>query len=157
MMKTILSGVFFLLFMTVVSADTIDWKTADCPTIAYNQKTFEITKIVNNAPIVSLMDGEIVNLTVFREGPPFLIAGRVENGKIPEIECGARTDATLAITIQQQAIERIYVAEDQVKEFLELKNQGAIRVEARSLGSHAKVALAEFTLALYNFFGVKLF
>lgn len=154
-MQKVMLLVVSLFLMASVSA--IDWETVDCPTLAYTQQTFEMTQIVNNASIISLMNGETVDLTIFRNGSPFQIAGKVEDGKIREIQCGKRADATLDVTIQQQALERIYLANDQVSEFIQLKKEGAIRTEGKSLATQTKVAIAEFTLILYNFFGVKLF
>lgn len=157
MYRYLLPFLGLLLLLTPTFAQSIDWKTIDCPTLAYTQEAFDLTKIVNNSAIITIFNGETVDLTVFREGPPFRISGKVESGKIHSIQCGARLDSTLVVTVQQQALERIYAADDQVAEFIILRNLGAIRMDAKSIGSQIKIAIGDLTFTLYKVLGIKLF
>jgi len=148
-------SILLLFFLTNVSA--LDWKTADCSEIAYNQKTFDLTQLANDSRVFSFVNDEVVNLTVFREGPVFMMSGKVKNNVVTELSCAHRTDATISVYLQQDAIYRLNTASNQLKELIDLKANSGVKVETHSLGASLKVAFGEFVLALTNFLGFTTF
>ncbi|QQR93064.1 MAG: hypothetical protein IPJ89_02370 [Candidatus Iainarchaeum archaeon] len=157
MMRFLLLSLAIVSLFAFVAAEPIDWKTADCHAIALQQKTFDLVQLVNNKHSFAFADGEIVNLTVFREGAPFQMAGKISSGVVSEFQCGPRDDATMVITIPQQAIEQIYASDDQIKTFAALRTQGSIRIEPISVSAMIRVAVVDFGIRLYQLLGIKLF
>ncbi len=141
--------IFILLSVSVLAFDVDDLAYLDFETCEEFAAQLDI--VGEEIPDAMPFQDELVNLKI-RE---LNLTGNIEieNGHVVGVNCGASVNSTYSLEVDNlSAINDIVLDEDPVDAYLEMKESGAISVEATGFGPKLKLLLANMVATVVNWF-----
>ncbi|MCF7799112.1 hypothetical protein K9M74_04365 [Candidatus Woesearchaeota archaeon] len=149
-MKKILIILVLILLSTSVLGTTLDdLKYLNVETCEELQEQLDI--VGQEVPDAMPFQNELVNLKIEELNLTSNI--QIKQGKVVGVECGASNESTYDLAVQNlSTINDVILDEDPLDAYLEMKESGAIKMEATGFGKKVKLFFANVLATVANWF-----